>query len=155
MNVGTFHGIRSLNGSAMSPTHYDKILRKQGFVAQYDTLFQELTVWQSMAYGAMLQMPTRLATLEKMVRAWELVSELGLSEVANSKVGGESNSASGDVERTEGISGGQRRLLSIGLSLLNSPEVLFADEPTSGTCGWIICAKLLSRKAFFTFIHAL
>jgi ABC-type multidrug transport system ATPase subunit len=111
---------------------YDKMLRRQGFVAQFDTLFQELTVWQTMAYGAMLQMSTRLTTLEKMVRAWKLVSELGLREVANSKVGGDSSSASGGVERTEGISGGQRRLLSIGLVLLSQPEVVFADEPTSG-----------------------
>ena len=132
MNVGYFHGVRAINGSAMSPMKYDKMLRRQGFVAQFDTLFQELTVWQTMAYGAMLQMSTRLTTLEKMVRAWKLVSELGLREVANSKVGGDSSSASGGVERTEGISGGQRRLLSIGLVLLSQPEVVFADEPTSG-----------------------
>jgi ABC-type lipoprotein export system ATPase subunit len=132
MNVGTFHGIRAINGSVTSPGKYDQILRKQGFVAQFDSLFHELTVWQTMAYGAMLQMPSRLATLEKMVRAWRLVSELGLLEVSNTKVGGESNSAGGEVERSEGISGGQRRLLSIGLTLLGQPAVVFADEPTSG-----------------------
>ena len=132
MNSGVFHGIRAFKGSAMSPSDYDRALRSQGFVSQFDSLFNDLTVWQTMAYGAMLQMPCFHTTLEKMTLAWQLVSELGLVEVANSKVGGDSNYASGDVERMEGISGGQRRLLSIGLTLLSQPDVLFADEPTSG-----------------------
>jgi hypothetical protein len=52
-----------------------------------------------------------------------VLEQLGLAEVANVRIG--------SPER-RGISGGQRRRLSIGLELLAQPSVLILDEPTSG-----------------------
>ncbi|KAL5008568.1 hypothetical protein ScPMuIL_014149 [Solemya velum] len=52
-----------------------------------------------------------------------VIAELGLSHVSNTKVGN---------AESRGISGGERRRVSIGIQLLIDPSVLLLDEPTSG-----------------------
>ncbi|XVF58597.1 hypothetical protein PTKIN_Ptkin07bG0079200 [Pterospermum kingtungense] len=56
-------------------------------------------------------------------RVRELLEELGLEHVAISRIGGESN---------RGISGGEKRRVSIGIDLVHDPTVLLIDAPTSG-----------------------
>ena len=48
---------------------------------------------------------------------------LGIKHVANTVVGG---------ELLRGVSGGERKRVSIGVELVNCPSILFLDEPTSG-----------------------
>lgn len=56
-------------------------------------------------------------------RVETVVSELGLTDVVNSRIGNA-------VQR--GISGGQKRRVTIASSLVTRPRILFLDEPTSG-----------------------
>ncbi|KAK9269681.1 hypothetical protein L1049_001459 [Liquidambar formosana] len=51
------------------------------------------------------------------------MKELGLDHVAGSRIGEGSNC---------GISGGERRRVSIGVDLVHDPAVVLIDEPTSG-----------------------
>lgn len=53
----------------------------------------------------------------------QVLQELGLFEIRNSRIGG---------GLTRGISGGEKRRLSIGTELLTRPALLFLDEPTTG-----------------------
>ena len=53
----------------------------------------------------------------------DLLDSLGMDDHANTIVG--------DMFR-KGLSGGQKKRLSIALEALSSPETLFLDEPTSG-----------------------
>jgi len=53
----------------------------------------------------------------------ELIESLGLKECEHVRVGD---------ERNPGLSGGQKRRLSVCLALLKGPRCLFLDEPTSG-----------------------
>lgn len=52
-----------------------------------------------------------------------VLRELGLSAASNTLVGN---------YIVRGVSGGQRRRVSIGCELVTSPALIFLDEPTSG-----------------------
>mmetsp|Transcript_5466 Transcript_5466/g.19943 ORF Transcript_5466/g.19943 Transcript_5466/m.19943 type:complete len:701 (-) Transcript_5466:141-2243(-) len=100
------------------------IRRKVGFVMQDDVLYQALTVWETLFYAAVLRMPSSVPIADKKKRVSELISLLGLERCAQSTIGG------GNAFR--GISGGERRRVSIGVELVIDPAVLFLDEATSG-----------------------
>lgn len=90
--------------------------RVSGYVAQEDTIFPLLTVEETLAYSARLRL--RATASEAAVHVQELIKELGLDHVAGSRV--------------SGVSGGERRRVSIGEQLVHDPPVLFLDEPTTG-----------------------
>lgn len=74
-------------------------------------------------FAAKLKLPESISETEKAERVWEVLGQLGLQDIAESRVG------SGE---RRGISGGERRRLSIGLELIARPSILILDEPTSG-----------------------
>ncbi|GIV27050.1 MAG: hypothetical protein KatS3mg027_0864 [Bacteroidia bacterium] len=100
----------------------EKIEGVIGHVPQDDLLIEELTVFENLFYNAKLCFGN-LSDEEIKKRCEALLSDLGLSETANLKVGS-------PLEKT--ISGGQRKRLNIALELIREPSVLFLDEPTSG-----------------------
>ena len=97
---------------------YDSTLRRLGYVPQDDVLHPELTVRQTLQFGAELRFPPDVSKKERRTRIEELMRELGLSQRA-------------DVQVAK-LSGGQRKRTSVALELLTKPAVLFLDEPTSG-----------------------
>lgn len=122
----TFSGKISYNGQPFS----GPMRRRTGFVTQDDVLYAHLTVRETLVFTALLRLPSSsnnsngLTHLEKVAHAESVIAELGLSRVANSMVGG------GAFFR--GISGGEKKRLSIGLEMLVNPSLLLLDEPTSG-----------------------
>jgi ABC-type multidrug transport system ATPase subunit len=56
-----------------------------------------------------------------------VISELGLSKCADTVIGG-----SDPLFVMKGLSGGERKRLTIATELLLCPSVIFLDEPTSG-----------------------
>eukprot|EP01083_Nonionella_stella_P024207 66914_1 len=59
----------------------------------------------------------------KKEEANEMIAQLGLNGVANIKIG---------TVFQKGISGGQKRRVSIGVEIISKPKIIFLDEPTSG-----------------------
>ena len=96
-------------------TDGSRIRARIGVVPQLDTLDTELTVEQNLwLYGRFFDLPRA----ECKRRAAELLEFAQLTDRAKSVV--------------DSLSGGMKRRLSIARSLINEPQLLLLDEPTTG-----------------------
>jgi len=91
-------------------------------VLQHDVLHQYLTVFETLQYTAKLVLGDA-TDKEQYDNVMRVVAQLGLGHAVNTKVGG---------PEVRGLSGGERRRVSIGIQIVKSPSLLFLDEPTSG-----------------------
>ncbi|PHT64136.1 ABC transporter G family member 15 [Capsicum chinense] len=93
------------------------------YVTQDETLLATLTVKEAVYYSAQLQLPVSMTKSEKKQIAEQTIKEMGLQDAMNTRIGGFGN---------KGISGGEKRRLSVCMEILTRPKLLFLDEPTSG-----------------------
>lgn len=107
-----------VNDQPMDATCFRRV---SGYVTQEDALFPLLTIEETLMYSARLRL--RGGRDRAAARVKELLKELELEHVAGARIGDESS---------RGISGGEKRRLSIGVDLVHDPTVLLIDEPTSG-----------------------
>ncbi|KAI0388426.1 P-loop containing nucleoside triphosphate hydrolase protein [Xylariaceae sp. FL0594] len=88
-----------------------------------DALLPSLTVRETLRFAAGLRLPSWMSRQEKNQRAEEVMFKMGLKDCADNLIGS-------DV--VKGISGGEKRRVSIAVQILTEPRVLLLDEPTSG-----------------------
>jgi ABC-type multidrug transport system ATPase subunit len=84
---------------------------------------ETLTVLETLTFAAKMRLPRAMSSKDKLARVDAVMEELNLTHIKNTKVGG---------AVIRGISGGEKRRVTIGIELLSSPSVLLLDEPTSG-----------------------
>ncbi|XP_038614019.1 broad substrate specificity ATP-binding cassette transporter ABCG2-like isoform X2 [Tachyglossus aculeatus] len=108
-----------------------------GYVVQDDVVMGTLTVRENLLFSAALRLPRSISFWEKKERVTQILSELGLTRVADCKVG---------TELIRGVSGGERKRTNIGMELITEPPVLFLDEPTTGLDSSTAHAVLLLLK---------
>lgn len=123
-NVGTKYrqsGRLTFNGAEPS----DSVIRSVcSYVCQDDNaLLPSLTVRETLRFAAGLRLPSFMSAEEKFHRAEEVLLKLGLKDCADNLVGS---------DLVKGISGGEKRRVSIAIQVLTDPRVLLLDEPTSG-----------------------
>ena len=110
---------------------------KSNYVQQDDLLFGELTVQETLLFAAKLRMPVGATLRTRAARVALVVRTLGLQAAMDTAVGG---------ELKRGISGGERKRLSLGVELVVDPPLLFLDEPTSGLDAFNAQAVMASLK---------
>jgi ABC-type multidrug transport system ATPase subunit len=109
-----------INGSPANPKTFRRI---SAYVEQEDALVGSLTVRETLNFAARLSLPPSVSKLERIQRIEALLTAFGLSGQANNLIG---------TPIRKGISGGQKRRVSVAAQLITSPKLLFLDEPTSG-----------------------
>eukprot|EP00742_Colponemidia_sp_Colp-10_P015669 GILJ01017902.1.p1 GENE.GILJ01017902.1~~GILJ01017902.1.p1 ORF type:complete len:745 (-),score=102.47 GILJ01017902.1:134-2368(-) len=107
-----------LNGEPLEKGHRAVL----GYVRQEDVFFGNLTVREALNYSVRLRCG-HLSKARKKKYVDYVLNSLSLNKSADTIIGD---------ELTHGISGGERKRLSIGIELVTDPAVLFLDEPTSG-----------------------
>ncbi|KAM6956217.1 ATP-binding cassette sub-family G member 5 [Aplochiton taeniatus] len=116
---GTLLGEIYINGRKLKREQYQDCF---SYVLQSDNLLSYLTVEETLTYTAQLALRRHSArAIKKKVSS--VMAELSLGHVAHSVIGG---------RVFPGISGGERRRVSIASQLLQDPKVILLDEPTTG-----------------------
>ena len=98
---------------------------------QESSVAPNLTVYENLAFIAQIY---GFSKVEARIKADEIIGKLSLQDVKNTKA--------------KTLSGGYARRLSIAMSLITEPKVLFLDEPTLGL-------DVLSRRELWKIIREL
>lgn len=117
---GTLRGTLLTNGHPRDAAAFKKI---SAFVIQDDLLFGHLTVHETLLLAAHFALGSGATAKEKEALVGSVIADLGLAKTISTIIGD---------ERARGVSGGERKRVSIGVELIANPAVIFLDEPTSG-----------------------
>ncbi|KAG7565754.1 ABC transporter-like [Arabidopsis suecica] len=117
----SLRGTVTLNGEKVLQSRLLKVI--SAYVMQDDLLFPMLTVKETLMFASEFRLPRSLPKSKKMERVETLIDQLGLRNAADTVIGDEGH---------RGVSGGERRRVSIGIDIIHDPILLFLDEPTSG-----------------------
>ncbi|KAF3035107.1 hypothetical protein E8E12_004207 [Didymella heteroderae] len=114
-------GTMTFNGLAPSEDVVHSIC---SFVTQDDdALLASLTVRETLRYAAGLRLPKWMSKQQKAQKAEEILLKMGLKDCADNLIGN---------DLIKGISGGEKRRVTIAVQILTEPRVLLLDEPLSG-----------------------
>ncbi|ONI31623.1 hypothetical protein PRUPE_1G322600 [Prunus persica] len=111
-------GLLEVNGNSSPNKAY-----KFAYVRQEDLFFSQLTVRETLSLAAELQLPEISSAEARLEYVNSLLFKLGLVSCADTNVGD---------AKVRGVSGGEKKRLSLACELIASPSVIFADEPTTG-----------------------
>ena len=117
--------------------------RVTAYVTQEDIFHPTSTVKEAVLFQANLRLDRRMPAHEKDALALRLIEDVGLKGKENTYVGGP---LPGGL-RVRGLSGGEKRRLSLCCGTVTAPSLLFLDEPTSGLDGFaaLVVMRLLKK----------
>ncbi|CAL5229378.1 g12692 [Coccomyxa viridis] len=120
---GKQDGTVLINGTPVRDTAFKSRL---ALVWQSDILLPTATVREAVLTSALLRLPSSMSRAQKESRVDHILEELDLARVKDHLIGQ-------DIDGTmSGISGGERRRVSVGISLVTDAQAIFLDEPTTG-----------------------
>lgn len=96
------------------PKESEQLKKHIGYMTQKFSLYTDLTIHENLLFVASIY---GLSAKAQKSRITELLSVYGLDTIKN--------------QMTAGLSGGQKQRLALAAAVLNKPELLFLDEPTS------------------------
>ncbi|KAG7886199.1 hypothetical protein KL936_005116 [Ogataea polymorpha] len=109
---------------------------RHAYVIQQDILIPNLTCFETLMFAAELKLPKLTSKTARAKLVNEIIMELGLKECRDTLVGDRVN---------KGLSGGEKRRLSVAIQLISNPSILFLDEPTTGLDSYnayLLCESL-------------
>ncbi|KAJ5533052.1 hypothetical protein N7494_009604 [Penicillium frequentans] len=109
-----------VNGATIESSAFG---RMTSYVEQEDALIGSMTVRETLKFAADLSLPSSVSKRQRMERIRTLLEAFGIQKQADSLIG---------TPIRKGISGGQKRRVSVASQLITCPKILFLDEPTSG-----------------------
>ncbi|XPS99179.1 hypothetical protein M3J09_008359 [Ascochyta lentis] len=129
----------AINGA---PTSLASFRKFSSYVEQEDALIGSLTVRETLHFAAQLALPSSVSKSDRKARIQGLLASFGLHDQADTIIG---------TPIRKGVSGGQKRRVSVAAQLMTSPKILFLDEPTSGldsAASWEVMSfvKELAKK---------
>jgi hypothetical protein len=115
-----------------------------GFVPQNDVMITTLSVRDVLLHAARTRMPREVPDAQKIERVDQVMDALSLTHIQNSIIG--------DAESGQrGISGGERKRVSIGIELVAQPSVLLLDEPTTVRVCLVSCLFARALRGSYSF----
>mmetsp|Transcript_19538 Transcript_19538/g.32134 ORF Transcript_19538/g.32134 Transcript_19538/m.32134 type:complete len:825 (-) Transcript_19538:38-2512(-) len=117
---GTISGDIRINGEPRTSL----FRRASAYVMQFDVLYAQLTPRETLYFVVELRMKESVSREEKRNRVIQTLKELDLTAVADTRMG--------DGDGGGGLSGGQKRRVTVAIELVTSPGLILLDEPTSG-----------------------
>lgn len=119
--LSSLQGHRYLN---FQPVAGDSML-PVAFIEQDVSFFPHMTVQETLDFRVQLKLGSLLSKHARDEMVQDLMEKVGLSESHDTIVGNAT---------VRGLSGGERKRLSIAVEMISSPAAIFLDEPTSGKC---------------------
>ncbi|KAL1509071.1 hypothetical protein ABEB36_003869 [Hypothenemus hampei] len=143
LNVLSGYSIQGVEGRVSingTPRKLKAFRRLSCYITQEDRLQPLLTVQENMQTSADLKLPSNTTQKDKEAIIKEILTTLGLNDTKNRSIAN---------TLTRGLSGGQKKRLSIALELVSNPLVMFLDEPTTGldSSSCKLCLELLKVLA--------
>ncbi|OUM61278.1 hypothetical protein PIROE2DRAFT_20970 [Piromyces sp. E2] len=125
-------------------TDMDQVYKRIGICPQHDILWNDLTVEEHLLFYARLKGISKNEEKDSVLQSLESV---GLEEKKSTKV--------------KGLSGGEKRRLSIAIALVGDPKLIFLDEPTTGLDPdvrrliWSILNDISSNRTIMITTHSM
>lgn len=117
---GTIGGDIRINGQLRTA-----IFRKvAAYVMQFDVLYPNLTPRETLFFVTEMCLGKEISAADKYRRVKKTLEDLDLVHVADTRIGAGDSSG--------GLSGGQKRRVTVAIELVKGPSLIFLDEPTSG-----------------------
>lgn len=119
--AGAMEGAIFLNGFPREPRSFARLT---AYCEQADIHHSFATVGEALAFSAALRLPAAVDGATRRAYVAEVTELLELRGIASRLIG--------DVGAANGLSPGQRKILTIAVELVSNAPILFLDEPTSG-----------------------
>eukprot|EP01084_Bolivina_argentea_P139338 245143_1 len=140
LNEQYIEGDIAINGNKFKCWDQKLIKSICTYVPQSDVLCPTQTVEEALLFYAKLKLP-HYTSERQQKRINYLIDVLHLHKCRNNYIGSESK---------RGISGGEKRRVSIAAEILNDTDIIFLDEPTSGLDAYTAARVIKTLKHFCT-----